>query len=56
MDELIYEYDIFNESDIHCRECKSCGNPKSFEIYCEKTGRIVQNKGYCNYAKRKEEK
>lgn len=55
MKDLIYNYDIFNESDIHCRECRSCGNPNSFEIYCEKTGYIVQDKGYCNYAKRREE-
>ena len=55
MDELIYKYDIFNESDIHCKECKSCGNPKSFQLYCEKTGCTVQDKGYCNYAKRRDD-
>ena len=51
MDELIYHYDIFDESDIHCRECLYCGNPSKFEIYCTKSGRIVQDKGYCNYVK-----
>ena len=56
MKELVYKYDIFNESDIHCRECKLCGNPNSFEIYCEKSGRVVQENGYCNYAKRNDNK
>lgn len=55
MDELIYRYDIFNESDIHCRECIHVGNPHSFEIYCDKSGHIVQDKGYCNYAERRDD-
>ena len=49
MKEFIYHYDIFDESDIHCIECQSCGNPSKFEIYCTKFGCIVQDKGYCNY-------
>lgn len=56
MDEVIYKYDIFNETDIHCKDCVS--NTKldltGFETYCERTGRITTDKGYCNLAKRKE--
>ena len=53
MKELIYKFDIFNESDIHCRECRYCGNRYGFEIHCTnpsspRFGKIVQNYGYCN--------
>ena len=51
---LVYKYDIFNESDIHCRECQFVGNPDKFEIYCTKSGHIVQDQGYCNYIKKRD--
>lgn len=53
MDDLIYKYDVFNESDIHCEDCIHCVNMSLFEMYCEKTGNIVLDKGCCNYVKLK---
>lgn len=49
----IYKYDIFNEADTNCRECRFVRDANLFEIYCIKSGHIVQDRGYCNYAERK---
>lgn len=50
----LVKYDVFNESDIHCRECQFVGNPDKFEIYCTKSGNVVQDQGYCNYIKKRD--
>ena len=57
MKESTYKFDIFNESDIHCRECKYCGNRYGFEIYCDNSnssrfGKVVQDWGYCKCIER----
>lgn len=52
MNKVDYRYDIFNESSIHCRECKYISDPYAFEPYCTKSGRIVHDYGYCSHIKR----
>lgn len=49
--ELNYHYDIFDESDMHCRECHYCGNRYGFQPYCALSGCSVEDYGYCDYIK-----
>lgn len=49
--ELNYHYDIFGESNMHCRECHYCGDRYGFQPYCTLSGCVVQDYGYCDYIK-----
>lgn len=51
-----YYFDIFNESEIHCRECKHVNNPYEFQLYCTKQKRMVQDDGCCGFADKRNEK
>lgn len=53
MEKSNYKYDINNDSDIHCKECKFIVNPNSYKQYCEKLGTTVHDCGYCNLAEKR---
>lgn len=55
MDSYGYHYDLWRESDIHCRECKYVYNPYAFELHCSKRGKVVQDNGCCKCARRRGE-
>lgn len=53
MEKQNYSYDVFGESDVHCKECKFVRSGYNLsEIFCAITGRIVQKRGYCRYAEK----